>query len=169
MSWSRSTVIGLAALTCGVRGVVAADVVEGGQLRARRDLAFPSTSARADVEMTQSVLKIAKIRLESTPLDETSAVLRFAMSNAGSHTVRDVVFQISLIEDLSRGRTDSPERVVAGPFTLEAKFDLEPAATAEYEALLRNLPTDCRCTARIRVLAVRFFADSAAHPSSVWD
>ena len=119
--------------------------------------------------IAQSALKIAKIRLESPPQDETSVVLRFDMSNAGSHTVRDVVFQISLVEDLSRGRTDAPERVVAGPFTIEAKLDLEPADTAEYEALLRNLPTDCRCTPRIRVLAVRFFAGAGAHPSSVWD
>ena len=95
--------------------------------------------------VTQSILKIAKIRLESTPQDETLAVLKFDMSNAGSDTVRAVVFQISLVEDLSRERTDAPERVVAGPFTIEAKFDLEPVETAEYEALLRNLPTDCRC------------------------
>ena len=158
MSWSRSTVIGIAALTCGVRGVAATDM-------------FSFTLARADVEMgvTQSTLKIAKIRLESTPQDETSAVLKFDMSNAGSDTVRAVVFQISLVEDLSRERTDAPERVVAGPFTIEAKFDLEPVETAEYEALLRNVPTDCRCVPRIRVLAVRFFADAGAHPSSVWD
>ena len=39
--------------------------------------------------VTQSALKIAKIRLESTPQDETSAVLKFDMSNAGSDTVRD--------------------------------------------------------------------------------
>jgi len=156
MSWSRSSVIGITVLICGVRGVAATDM-------------FSFTLARADVEMTQSVLKIAKIRLESTPQDETSAVLKFDMSNAGSDTVRAVVFQISLVEDLSRERTDAPERVVAGPFTIEAKFDLEPVETAEYEALLRNLPTDCRCVPRIRVLAVRFFADAGAHPSSVWD
>jgi hypothetical protein len=119
--------------------------------------------------VTQSSLKIAKIRLEPAPRDETAAVLRFDMSNAGSHTVRDVVFQISLVEDLSRGTTNAPERVIAGPFTIEAKFDLEPADTAEYEALLRNLPTDCRCAARIRVLSVRFFSDPGGHPSSVWD
>jgi hypothetical protein len=119
--------------------------------------------------VTQSDLKIAKIRLESTPSDETSAVLRFDMSNAGSHTVTDVIFQISLVEDVRRGATEVPERVVAGPFIIEAKFDLEPADTAEYEALLRNLPADCRCAPQIRVLAVRFFADSGAHPSSVCD
>jgi len=119
--------------------------------------------------IAQSALKIAKIRLESPPQDETSVVLRFDMSNAGSDTVRDVIFQISLVEDLSRGTTKDPERVVAGPFTIEAKFDLEPADTAEYEAFLRNLPADCRCAPRIRVLAVRFFADSGAHPSSACD
>lgn len=117
----------------------------------------------------QSPLKIAKIRLESAPQDETSAVLKFDMSNAGLDTVRAVIFQISLVEDIFYGWTEGPERVVAGPFTIEAKFDLEPADTAEYEALLRNLPTDCRCAARIRVLAVRFFADSGAHASPVWD
>ena len=117
----------------------------------------------------QSALKIAKIRLESSPEDETSTLLRFDMSNAGSHTVRAVIFQISLVEDLLRGGTDAPERVVAGPFTIEAKFDLEPADTAEYEARLRNLPTDCRCAARIHVLAVRFCSDSDAHPLPVWD
>jgi hypothetical protein len=118
--------------------------------------------------VTPSALKIANVRLESTPRDETSAVLRFDMSNGGSYTVGDVIFEISLVEDPSSTETDAPERVVAGPFTIEAKFDLEPADTAEYEASLRNLPTDCRCAARIRVLAVRF-ADSGAHPSSVWD
>jgi hypothetical protein len=146
MSWWRSTVIGIAALAWGVPGVVATDEVERGQLPARRDAAHPSTPARADVDMgiAQSALKIAKM-------------------------VRAVVFQISLVEDVSRGRTEAPERVIAGPFTIEAKFDLEPADSAEYEALLRNLPTDCRCAPRIRVLAVRFFADSGAHPSPVWD
>ena len=109
--------------------------------------------------IAQSALKIAKIRLESPPQDETSVVLRFDMSNAGSDTVRDVIFQISLVEDVRRGTTEVPERVVAGPFTIEAKLDLEPADTAEYEALLRNVPTDCCCAARIRVLAVRFFSE----------
>jgi hypothetical protein len=166
----ESAVIGIVALTCGVPRVVATDDVERGQTRVR-DVSTLSTSGRADIEMgvTQSALKIGKIRLESTPRDETSAVLRFDMSNAGSHTVTNIVFEISLIEDLSRGRTGVPERVVVGPFTIEARFDLEPADTAEYEALLRNLPPACRCAPRIRVLAVRFFADSGAYPSSVWE
>ena len=163
--------IGIASLAWGVPGFFATDEVEHGQLPARRDAAHPSTPARVDVDMgiAQSALKIAKIRLESPPQDETSVVLRFDMSNASSDTVRDVIFQISLVEDVQRGTTEVPERVVAGPFTIEAKLDLEPADTAEYEALLRNVPTDCRCAARIRVLAVRFFSDSGAHSSSVWD
>ena len=121
------------------------------------------------MSVTQSALKIAKVRLESTPRDETSAVLRFDMSNAGSRTVRDIVFQISLVEDVRREKTDVPERVVAGPFTILAKLPLEPADTAEYEALLRNVPTGCRCAARIRLLSVRFFSDSGAHALPVWD
>ena len=117
--------IGIASLAWGVPGVAATDEVEHGQLPARR-AAHPSTPARADVDMgiVQSALKIAKIRLESPPQDETSVVLRFDMSNAGSDTVRDVIFQISLVEDVGRGTTEGLERVVAGPFTIEAKLDL---------------------------------------------
>jgi hypothetical protein len=166
MSWRTSTVVGILLLTWGARATTATYEIHVSQGTSKRDIAsVPDAPTRSDIKAGGKLppLRIAKIRLGPAPRDEkTSAVLKFDMSNVSSRTLTDIAFQISVVEESRRGNWDTPGRVIAGPFTIRGKLVLEPGYTAEYEILLRNVSSECRCAANVRVLSVRSLLDSGS-------
>lgn len=165
MSWRNSTVIGIVALAWGTTAFGGMHEIRRGQLKSKRDAtAVRSAPVRPDIERPARVspLGLGKVRLDSPPPweNENSAVLKFQMSNGSSSTLTDVVFEVSIVEELRRGHLDTPRRVLAGPFAIRGKIVLHPGYTADYEILLRNISPTCRCAANVRVLSFRSIGDS---------
>lgn len=168
MSWRRRTAAGIVALTWSTTTFAGTHEMHRGQLKSQRDArAVPSTAVRPDIEepAAASPLGIAKIRLDPPPPGEkeNSAVLKFQMSNRGSNTLSDIVFEVVFVEERERDHPDAPDRLVAGPFRIRGKIVLDPGYTADCEILLRNISPACSCAANVRVLSFRSIT-RAVHP-----
>jgi hypothetical protein len=164
MSWRNSTVIGMVALAW--RSIAFADTPElhRGQRQSQRDATAVSPAAvQLDIERPAkgSPLGIAKVRFDPPPPGEedSSAVLKFQMSNGSSSTLTDIAVEVSIVEELRRGHLETPRRVLAGPFAIRGTIVLDPGYTADYEILLRNMSPTCRCAAKVRVLSFRSIED----------
>jgi hypothetical protein len=158
-------VIGMVALAWGTTAFADTHEIHRGQLKSRRDAtAVRSAPLRSDIEQRAKVspLGIAEVRLDSPPPweKENSAVLKFQMYNGSSGTLTDIVFEVSIVEELRRGHVDTPRRALAGPFAIRGAIVLDPGYTADCEILLRNMPPNCRCAAKVRVLSFRSIEDS---------
>jgi hypothetical protein len=163
MSWRNGTVIGMVALAWGATAFADAHDIRRGQLKSKRDAtAVRSAPLRSDIEQraTVSPLGIAEVRLDSPPPweEENSAVLKFHMSNGSSRTLTDIVFEVSIVEELRRGQ---PRRALAGPFAIRGTIVLDPGYTADWEILLRHVSPTCRCAPKVRVLSFRSIEESA--------
>ena len=119
---------------------------------------------RPDIEnpATVSPLAIAKVRLDPPPPEEkeNAAVLKFQMSNGGSSTLTNIVFEVVIVEEREREHPNTRNRVIAGPFAIRGKTVLDPGYTADCEILLRNILPTCRCAAKVRVLSFRSIGGS---------
>ena len=83
------------------------------------------------------------------------------MSNVGSSTLADIVFEVSIVEEPQQEHFEIARRVLAGPFTIRGKIVLDPGYTADCEILLRNISPTCKCAANVHVLSFRLIADSS--------
>jgi hypothetical protein len=165
MSWRNSTVIGIVALAWSTTAFAGTHEFHRGQRKSQRDAtAVASAAIRLDSERPAkgSPLGIAKVRFDPPPPGEkdSSAVLKFQMSNGSSSTLTDIVFEVSIVEELRRGHLDTPRRALAGPFAIRGTMVLDPGYTADCEILLRNMPPNCRCAAKVRILSFRSIEDS---------
>jgi hypothetical protein len=165
ISWWKSVVVGIGALTWGTTPFASTHEIHRGQLKSQRDTTtVPSAAIRPDIDRTAkgSPLGIAKVRLDPPPPGEkeNSAVLKFQMSNVGSSTLTDIVFEVSIVEEPQHEHFDTARRVVAGPFAIRGKIVLDPGYTADCEILLRNMSPTCTCAAKVRVLSFRSIEDS---------
>ena len=165
MSWRKSVLVGIAALTWGTRPFASTHEIHRGQLKSQRQAtAVPSAAIQPDIDRTAKVspLGIAKVRLDPPPpgVKENSAVLKFQMSNVSSSPLTDIVFEVSIVEEPQQAHFDTARQVLAGPFTIRGKVVLGPGYTADYEILLRNISRTCKCAANVRVLSFRLIGDS---------
>ena len=69
--------------------------------------------------------------------------------------MRDIVIEVSVVPAGGLLRPHTPETVLAGLFTLQAKVILRPGSTMRYQMRLRNLSIDCGCRARVDVISAR--------------
>lgn len=114
----------------------------------------PDSTSKANSAVCD--LRIADVHLEAPPDPETgpAAVLRFDLFNAGHLRVTDITLQIRIIA-LQEPAETGARRVLAGPFAVRGFATIEPGYTFQYELLLRNVPSDCRCAAEVSVLSAR--------------
>jgi hypothetical protein len=164
MSWRTRVVVGIGALTWGTTPFAMTHELHRGQLQSQRGAAAaPSPAIRPDIDRTAkgSPIGIANVRLDPPPPGEkeNSAVLKFQMSNAGSSTLADIVFEVSIVEKPQHEHFDTVRRVLAGPFTIRGKVVLDPGYTADCEILLRNISPTCKCAANVHVLSFRLIGD----------
>ena len=61
---------------------------------------------------------------------ENSAILKFHMSNGSSSTLTDIVFEVSIVEELRCRHLDTRRRVFAGPFAIRGTIVLDHGYTA---------------------------------------
>jgi hypothetical protein len=166
MSWRTSTVVGIAAMTWGMPAFAATPEVHFRQLSKPETTAVRSAPIRPAGEDSAELppISIAKVRLDPAPPGEkkNSAVLKFQLSNGSSNTLTDIVFEISIVDELQREHLDTPSRVLAGPFEVRGTIVLDPGDTADCEILLRNVSSECSCAATVRVLSVRSLPDSGS-------
>ena len=152
--------VGIVALTSGTTACAATHEIHRGRLKSLPEAkTVPSAAVRPDTEVPAqaSPLGIAKVRLDSPPPgEENSAVLKFQLSNRGSNTLTDIVFEVVIVEEREREqRPNTPIRIIAGPFVIRGTFVLDPGYTADCELLLRNISSTCSCAANVRVLSFR--------------
>jgi hypothetical protein len=167
MSWRTSTVVGIVAMTWSMPAFGGTKEVHFGQLKSKPETTtVRSAPTRPGVEKPAKLppISIAKVRLDPAPPGEkkNSAVLKFQVSNESSNTLTDIVFEISIVEELQREHLDTPSRVLAGPFEVRGTIVLDPGYTADCEVLLRNVSSECSCGANVRVLSVRALPDSGS-------
>ncbi len=114
--------------------------------------------------VARSALRIEHVRLEPPSVAQPlpSTILKFEAYNASASTLADVVLEISIVEKLQPSQGVGLPRVLVGPFTIRGNFVLESGYTINYEMLLRNLSSDCACSAKVDVLAVRSLPDSGS-------
>jgi hypothetical protein len=106
----------------------------------------------------RSTLRIEKVRLEAPPADapNPSTVLKFDVFNDGAVSVTDIVIKIAILEKTQGvGREVTLPRVLVGPFTIRGHATIEAGYTVNYEMLLQNLSSDCRCQADVSVASWR--------------
>jgi hypothetical protein len=164
MSWRNSTVIGMVALAWGSTAFADPHELHRSQRQSQRDVTAVSPPAiQLDIERpaTGFPLGIAKVRFDPPPPGEkdSSAVLKFQISNRSSSTLTDIVVEVSIVEELRRGHLDTRKRVLAGPFAIRGTIVLDAGYTADYEILLRNMSPTCRCAAKVRVVSFRSIED----------
>ena len=107
MSWRNSTVIGIVALAWGTTAFADTHEIHRGQLKSKRDATAVSSAA---FDLTSKNLQRClprdcegSARPSSTGEKENSAVLKFQMSNGSSSTLTDIVFEVSIVEELGAG------------------------------------------------------------------
>ena len=99
-------------------------------------------------------LRVQRVRLEPAPPMSASpgTVLKFDLFNASVNRLADPLVQIAIVE---KTEPFALRRIFVGPFTIRGDVVLEAGYTLNYEMLLRNFPSDCRCVPNVDVVSVR--------------
>ena len=112
-----------------------------------------SSSVVSAPARSEAGLSVHRVRLEPAPqpVAKPSIVLKFDLVNDGLVTATDVMLEVA-IRERSTNAEVAPQ-VVAGPFVIRGRVDLQAGYTLNYEMLLRNLPPDCSCVADVAIVA----------------
>jgi hypothetical protein len=107
-------------------------------------------------------LKVQNIRVEREPTQTASpdATVKFEIFNEGSTILTDITLRVSIVERPNPAHPDAAPQVRAGPYTIKGTVALQPGYLLNYQMRLRNLPSDCGCTASVEVLSVRQKSDA---------
>jgi hypothetical protein len=82
-------------------------------------------------------------------------VLKFDLLNASDVRMGAIVLRVVVRERTTDADGSVDGRLVAGPFMIRGTHAIEPGFTFEYELLLKNLRSDCECTAEVTVLSAQ--------------
>lgn len=109
---------------------------------------------RTLVDAASSLLRVENVRLEAAVHAETtpSTLLKFDVINGTSTPLTTIVLEISILE--KPAPTELTGRVLVRPFEIRGNVALEAGYTLNFEMLLRNLSSDCRCIANVEVVSV---------------
>jgi hypothetical protein len=108
------------------------------------------------------LLTIDNVRLE-TPLHaeaSPSALLKFDVFNGGSTPLTDLILEISIVE--KSAAKELAARTLVRPFQIRGNIVLQAGYTINYEMLLRNLSSDCRCVTNVDVVSFRWLPEASS-------
>ena len=72
----------------------------------------------------------------------------------------DVDIEVTISERVPRIDGINEMRLLVGPFTIRGHVTIEAGYTFNYNLLLRNLSTECRCVANVNVVSARLQPDA---------
>lgn len=163
MGQIRSVIIGALALACAasLNATESASYGSVDKLRGRRGtISVPSDPKRSN--STAHLLRVENVRLEAPVPAETvpSSLLKFDVFNGGSTPLTDLILEISILE--KSAAKASAGRALVRPFQIRGSIVLQVGYTINYEMLLRNLSSDCRCVANIDVVSVQWLPEAGS-------
>jgi hypothetical protein len=158
-----SVTIGALALVC-VASLNAAkgpshDAVD--QTKARRGtISIPDDPKH--INATARLLWVENVRLEAPVHAEAapSTLLKFDVFNGASTPLTDLVLEISVRE--TSALTELSGRALVRPFTIRGNVVLQAGYTVNFELLLRNLSSDCRCIANVDIVSVHWLPEAGS-------
>jgi|SRR5215204_2058219 len=158
-----SAIIGALAVACGVslNAAKGASHDSVDQTKARRGIiSIPDGSKRVDA--AARLLRVDNVRLEAAVREEASpsTILKFDVFNGGSAPLMDLVLEISILEKAAP--TELAGRAIVRPFKIRGNVVLQAGYTINYEMLLRNLSSDCRCIANVDVVSVHWLPETGS-------
>jgi len=108
------------------------------------------------------LLRVDNVRLEAAVREEASpsTILKFDLFNGGSAPLTDLVLEISILEKAAP--TELAGRAIVRPFKIRGNVVLQAGYTINYEMLLRNLSSDCRCIANVDVVSVHWLPETGS-------
>jgi hypothetical protein len=158
-----SVVIGALALGC-VASLNAAkgssnDVLDYANA-SRGIISIPDDPKRIDA--TARLLKVGNVRLEAPVHAEVlpSTLLKFDVFNGAPTPLTDLVLEISVLE--KPALTELSGRALVRPFQIRGNIVLQAGYTVNFEMLLRNLASDCRCIANVDVVSVHWLPEAGS-------
>jgi hypothetical protein len=155
-------IVGALALACGASVNATKGTSHGSvdQLKASREtISVPSDPKPVS---PPRLPKIENVRLE-TPLHSeasTSTLLKFDVFNAGSTPLTDLILEISILEKPALNELSG--KALVRPFKIRGHVVLQAGYTVNYELLLRNLSSDCRCIATVDVVSVHWLPEAGS-------
>ena len=163
MGQIRSVIIGTLALACAVSFNAAESASYGtvDKLQVNRDtIAVPSDLK--PINESAQLLRVEKVRLEVPVTAETSpsTLLKFDVFNGGSTPLTDLILEISILEKPALNELSG--KALVRPFKIRGHVVLQAGYTVNYEMLLRNLSSDCRCIATVDVVSVQWLPQAGS-------
>jgi hypothetical protein len=163
MRGTSSAVIVALALVCGASVNATKTTSHGSadRLKATRGtVSIPDDPKR--VNPAARLLRVDNVRLEAPAHAEASpsTLLKFDVFNGASAPLTDLVLEISILE--KPALTELSGRALVRPFKIRGNVVLQAGYTVNYEMLLRNLSSDCRCIATVDVVSVHWLPEAAA-------
>jgi hypothetical protein len=160
---TSSAIIGGLALACSasVNATTTTSRGSADQLKASRGtISIPDDPKPANA--AARLLRIENVRLEAPVHAEASpsTLMKFDVVNRSSTPLTDLVLEISILE--KPALTERSGRVLVRPFTIRGNVILQAGYTINYEMLLRNLSSDCRCIANVDVVSVHWLPEAGS-------
>jgi hypothetical protein len=84
--------------------------------------------------------------------------LKFDVVNSATAPLIDLVLEISVLEKPARKGLSG--RAIVRPFRVRGDVILQAGHAINYEMLLRNLSSDCRCIATVNVVSVLWLPEA---------
>jgi hypothetical protein len=159
----RSVIIGALSLACAA-SLNATDSASYGSVDKLQEtggtISLPNDPKR--IHGAARLLRVENVRLEAPVPAETlpSTVLKFDVFNGGSTPVTNLILEISILE--KPALNELPGKALVRPFKIRGNVVLQAGYTINYEMLLRNLSSDCRCIANVDVVSVHWLTDAGS-------
>ena len=114
------------------------------------------------VDAAARLLRVENVQLEAPVRAEASpaTILKFDVFNGTSAPLTDLVLEISILE--KPARMELTGRALVRPFKIRGSVVLQAGYTINYEMLLRNLSSDCRCIANVDVVSVHWLPEAGS-------
>ena len=93
-----------------------------------------------------------------------NATLSFEILNAGEDDVSQIVVEVEVTEKTISSSYSVRPKVIAGPYTLIGRNKLMATHTWHVTDVLRNLTSDCACTANVTVVSFGEDRDRGGRP-----
>jgi hypothetical protein len=119
-----------------------------------------------DVLTPTLALRVQNITLEPTlPMNGVpTAMLSFDVLNAGGVDLSRIVVEVVVLETSVPSRLGDPPTVLAGPFTIIGTRTLSSWQSLHFGLVLRNLSSECDCTANVKVVSARVKRHGPSRP-----
>jgi hypothetical protein len=163
MGQIRSVIVGALALACAASldATESASYRSVDNLRASRGtISVPRDPKR--VTGAAPLLRVENVRLEAPVHAEASpsTLLKFDVFNGASTPLTDLILEISILEKPALNELSG--KALVRPFKIRGHVVLQAGYTVNYEMLLRNLSSDCRCIATVDVVSVQWLPEAGS-------